>query len=143
MLIVQERFSVTTVDSDEVIRWVKAARCPECHYTFKNCTCGPTIKELCKLADAAESRITQLEQKWIPVEEKLPEIVREFGGRDNKMYGESVQLLIWDGRDMHVGYFYKSGTWDSIDGNVIKKPTHWMPRPEPPRAGELSGRTKP
>ena len=65
-----ERPNVTTVDEAklldqerEIIRWISAGRCPECGFTVANCTCGPMIQELVRLALALRARISELERE--------------------------------------------------------------------------------
>lgn len=71
-------------------------------------------------------------EDWISVEDRLPEIVNEFGGRDNKMYGSSVPVLIVNKGIVEIGEFYKSGNWAMSEGSGLRQVTHWRPLPAPP-----------
>lgn len=68
--------------------------------------------------DAAE-KLAGL-NRWIPVDEKPPEIGRRVLGlwMSHKGAVQSVRGAI--------------GGWIDDDGNVTAAPTHWMPLPEPP-----------
>jgi hypothetical protein len=70
--------------------------------------------------------------RWISIAVKVPPIVREFGGREDKLYGESNPVLAFNG-DCHVAFLYKSGTWGTVHGEKLEQVTHWMPLPEIPR----------
>lgn len=59
-----------------------------------------------------------LEEKWISVEERLPEIYQD---------------VLWsDGRSVGIDFRTFDGKW--YDGDC-HEPTHWMPLPEAPKGG--------
>ena len=73
------------------------------------------------------------EQKWIPVSERLPEVV--VGEHDIRC---SEDVLVYDGDDLRVGYFvriekFDRGYWN-IYGDDCFEPIAWMPLPEPYKA---------
>ena len=65
------------------------------------------------------SESEDMESKWIPVSERMPE--------------DGVVVLAWNGKRVVFGYA-RDGEWiDTLYGWVIPNgPTHWMPLPEPP-----------
>ena len=69
--------------------------------------------------------------KWIPVMERLPELIPCNAGT---AYSEAVivwtdnrkaMIAVWDGVDFLCAASY----WDAEGENI----THWMPLPEPPK----------
>lgn len=72
----------------------------------------------------------EMESKWISVEERLPEIVREWHDGPH-CYGESALVLMFTGHIQLTGFYFKSRTWSEFYGQTVK-PTHWMPLPESP-----------
>ena len=77
------------------------------------------------LSDAfAEIRRLRNERCWIPVSERLPE--------------EDVDVLVMTNYGMHVADLDEDGTWNASHGDSwqFPEPTHWMPLPEPPEAGD-------
>jgi uncharacterized protein DUF551 len=68
--------------------------------------------------------------RWIPVEEKLPEITSHWGPGD--FYGGSDEVLAYNGH-ICTAVRYKSGTWGSADeGSKLTGVTHWQPLPAAP-----------
>ena len=57
----------------------------------------------------------RVERRWIPVEERLPEV-------------EHAVLALWERKVQSVESMFRDGSW-TISGNV----THWMPLPPLPR----------
>lgn len=67
--------------------------------------------------------------KWLNVEDTLPELHKA--------------VLISDGKEITIGFFRQKDSreliWDKIDRGqyqicfFLKKITHWMPLPEPPK----------
>ena len=72
--------------------------------------------------------------RWIPVTERLPELIPCNAGT---AYSEAVivwtdgkkaMIAVWDGIDFLCAADY----WEAWGENI----THWMPLPEPPEDGE-------
>lgn len=70
-------------------------------------------------------------QKWIPVTERLPELIPCNAGT---AYSEAVivwtsgrkaMIAVWDGIDFLCAADY----WEAYGEDI----THWMPLPEPPK----------
>ena len=81
-------------------------------------------------ASKAEARIAELEEKqrWIPVSERLPEIINGMEYYDAVVEGEEfVEIALWDG-------WHK--TWNLYDGgdsySCTTFVTHWRERPTLP-----------
>lgn len=105
-------------------------------------------RTICKMAaqrlEAQQTRITQLEaelkeeRRWIPVEERLPDLVPCGAGT---AYSEAVNILtserkvltaIWDGTE----FITDAEFWEA-EGEVI---THWTPVLLPlPKRPEVDG----
>lgn len=93
-------------------------------------------------------KVLKLEQDWIPVSERLPEVDEQY----SKLSGgqRSAPVLIFDGfvlehakkcrepqRDaVSIGYFFHTvKDWRTfIQPNGRASVTHWMPLPEPPKS---------
>ena len=77
----------------------------------------------CRIIEAMEPTECELERRWIPVEERLPE------------GDEPEAVLGWNGIRVHEVVFCprcKEGDqWSSFGGHEYV--THWMPMPEPPQ----------
>lgn len=69
-------------------------------------------------------------QRWISVEERLPEVDKCYGG-----YEYSAELLVYDGLRRRTAYYcHTSGVWyDSRYEDDTFEVTHWTPLPEPPK----------
>ena len=76
---------------------------------------------------------TNVGSKWIPVTERLPELIPCNAGT---AYSEAVivwtdgrkaMVAVWDG----VNFLCAADYWEAWDENI----THWMPLPEPPEDG--------
>ena len=64
-------------------------------------------------------RILALLPRWIPVEERLPELFKEFG--------HSAPVLVTNGRTKWVDTYWKDGNWsESPDWSPEDLPTHWL-----------------
>ena len=80
-------------------------------------------------APVAKESAELLEQRWIPVEERLP----EYGARvlAFNMRAKNKYIGIWtrekDPGDGNDCWFDSAGWWYAFD-----EITHWMPLPEPP-----------
>lgn len=62
-----------------------------------------------------------LQQRWIPVSERLPE--------------QGVRVLLSRGAVIIVGHYCGlSKNWSDGGSYALRAPTHWMPLPEPPQA---------
>ena len=87
--------------------------------------------------DDAIAAACELLPRWIPVSERLPDLLTE--------------VLGWHSEDRVRAWFRHSGTvqggpmegnyWEAwspqdreCDDCSVKEPTHWMPLPEPPRS---------
>ena len=82
------------------------------------------------IEDELQKRIAELEaaQRWIPVEERLPEIINGMEYYDAVVEGEEfVEIALWDG-------WHK--TWNLYDGgdsySCTTFVTHWRERPTLP-----------
>lgn len=79
-------------------------------------------------------KIEELECKWIPVTERLPDLIPCNAGtaysEDVIVWtdGRKAMMAVWDGKDFICTRYY----WDAWEENI----THWMPLPEPPKEGE-------
>lgn len=62
-------------------------------------------------------------QRWIPVEERLPETF--------------ATVLIYNGNQVHEAILQKDRKWLAVFGDSLimasSDVTHWMPLPEPPK----------
>ena len=69
-------------------------------------------------------------QKWISVEERLPEVDARYGE-----YEYSVELLVYDGLRRRAAYYcHTTKLWhDSWYEDDTIEVTHWMPLPEQPK----------
>ena len=94
----------------------------------------PIIK-LGAFLDGYEMGLKALEQKWIPVSERLP------GEEDYISCIECLDGAVWyftENGTMGIGYYYEStkewSTTDDLktDGKVVA----WMPLPKPYKGGE-------
>jgi hypothetical protein len=86
--------------------------CPICDQKPANCDCTPNERRM-------HSEIEDLESRWIPSSERLPE--------------DGTVVLAWRGKRVVFGYLRGRQWIDTIYGWVIPDgPTHWMPLPEPP-----------
>ena len=107
-----------------------------CDLTGKKCLDFPQtlvndIKYILNKQNEEIKRLKDQQPKWIPVEERLPE--------------DHENVLIFDKKwGILIGWHM---TWTNSDGWGTTEPkrtteiTHWMPLPEPPKAGEQDGRT--
>ena len=84
--------------------------------------------------DMLRNRIAELEEKqrWIPVSERLPEIINGMEYYDAVVEGEEfVEIALWDG-------WHK--TWNLYDGgdsySCTTFVTHWRERPTLPEVQE-------
>ena len=97
--------------------------------TFKRArACGSTlaleaadaIEELSHEIDIDNAAMTAMDAaipRWIPVEERLPENIKNV-------------LAAFD--DVIVVAFYSNHEWMEVATCSVFFPTHWMPLPEPP-----------
>lgn len=99
-----------------------AARCNGCPYADLECT-GFSIKVVA--ADTIEELLAQV--RWIPVGEKLPELI-PCNAVDGHGYSEAVQICT-DGKKVltavysDLGWIFDEGFWNAWDETV----THWRP----------------
>lgn len=111
------------METKQIINWLrdKADRGPNHSWT--------------RMLNMAADRLDELEQRlfvqrelserqrWIPVDERLPECECIAIGFQSEM------LIGWVGADANsdTGYCAES------DGEILGNVTHWMPLPEPPK----------
>ena len=70
---------------------------------------------------ASEIKRLRSERRWIPVSERLPEVLS--------------MVLVWSqSNGLHLASLDSYRQWRDADENPGKKITHWMPLPEPPSA---------
>lgn len=80
------------------------------------------LKAVDKLIEEQEERIAIMsEGGWIPVS-RLPK-------------DESDALLYGKGKGIIIAY-YSDGVWYDYQHNHLRRRTHWMQIPEPPKEGE-------
>ena len=132
---------------------IKALRCKEyfdlckdasCKYHVNGmrsgCRCGIKVKEraAADALEAADKRIAELEaaQRWIPVEEQLPEHdqdVLAITKAGNLSVGQNIVTCTFcKPRNEKHGLFYLPYTM----GRTLIV-THWQPLPQPPQKGEM------
>ena len=98
------------------------ARCAECPDEFPRC-CDHTNGLMA--ADVIEELLAQV--RWIPVGERLPELIPCSAGPGHG-YSEAVQICT-DGKKVltavysHEGWIFDEGFWEAWDESV----THWRP----------------
>lgn len=86
-----------------------------------------------ELAEAAELAQLKAERRWIPVTERLPDLIPCSAGTGYSeavivwTSGKKALIAIWDGID----FLFAASYWDA-EGEDI---THWMPLPESPEEG--------
>ena len=75
------------------------------------------MADACVMAVAALRE--QKKQRWIPVEDQLPE-------------ADGTYLCVWQGRKVDTGFFVNGQfrLYGEVKTHLI---THWMPLPEPPK----------
>lgn len=82
-------------------------------------------KEAIDFIKSQQEKIEQLQQKWIPVSERIPED------------GSDILVYCDDGEESRiVACNYDNGVWFDCVFNtvmVFKNITHWMPLPKPPK----------
>jgi len=86
---------------------------------IKHCNCG-LIDKYKLTAQAIHSHFKPVENDWISVEERLPEVYRI--------------VIVSGGVAVHDGKEWKTVTRTSIPQPIQWEVTHWMPLPEPPKA---------
>lgn len=97
-------------------------RCAECPDEFPRC-CDHTNGLMA--ADTIEELLAQL--RWIPVGERLPELIPCSAGPGHG-YSEAVQICT-DGKKVltavysYEGWIFDEGFWEAWDESV----THWRP----------------
>ena len=116
----------TTAEIVETARECALDRgCAECRlrdYGQPNCLNTILIGAADRL-EALEKELAALreQQRWIPVTERLPE-------------GMKPVIVCRSGERVQHGY-KDVGDWWKVYGTRVKKVTHWMPLPEPPKEG--------
>ena len=105
---------------------LSTANRPDCraYEKYSRDECGLALSALHLIANGV------VVQRWIPVEERLPELHTKVlccGVRGGRFIAE---LSTWGNGNLY---------WDKRDGKGCPTVTHWMPLPEPPadmRKGE-------
>jgi hypothetical protein len=85
--------------------------------------CGAvwTYDEGDTLTEDSLRRLWEKVPRWIPVSERLPEVLS--------------MVLVWSqSNGLHLASLDSYRQWRDADENPGKKITHWMPLPEPPSA---------
>lgn len=108
--------------TDEDWKWIKnhLLNCPQ------------LCKEIKRLSEeneslTAENRKLKEAQRWIPVEEKLPEIKK------------AVLVYAPINKNIFEAYLGEQGIWHFFGGGlptINDVVTHWRPLPAPPQKGE-------
>ncbi len=76
--------------------------------------------------------------RWIPVEERQPELTEQAEGNDFLLYYSKPVLVRRFGRYTEIAAFALEGLaefWVDETLNKISGVTHWMPLPQPPKEG--------
>ena len=125
---------------EEAIKYAEAMKAKtqeKIEFYRRGNTHGPAVyySDLAFLSAAISALREQEERQWIPVTEKLPDLIQCNAGT---AYSEAVNVLtsgrkvltaIWDGTD----FIADADFWDA-EGEEI---THWtpvlLPLPEPPK----------
>ena len=137
----------------------KARRCKECfdlcnvescryHITNTKSGCKCAIKLMAADAadalEAAEKRIAELKaaQRWIPVEERLPDDVGSYLVYYHE-WSNGDFLPKYDDYRIRVMRFMNNGKWcmpvctdKRCEADTNREVTHWQPLPQPPQKGE-------
>jgi hypothetical protein len=74
-----------------------------------------------RIIESMEPTEHDLARRWIPVTERLP--------------SDGVRVLIWEKSSVDFATWSLRLGWE-YDDYGSPDPTHWMPLPEPPTAGE-------
>jgi hypothetical protein len=75
--------------------------------------------------------LDELLTRWIPVSERLPDLVNSKDARYVTQERYSGPVLVFDGSEVHVGTYGDVEGW--LSGyETLSSVTHWMPLPEPP-----------
>ena len=120
---------------DEIVKALRACgrrSCGDCPYC-KRLDCDTMIFDAADLIEQQAARIAELEAKvprWIPVEERLPEVHQNTRKSEAMLVYTRRKLFmvaIWNGID----WLAPTDFWDAWGDEIV----YWMPLPEAPKEG--------
>ena len=107
-------------------------------------TLGDHLDAAADALEAAEKRIAEIEaaQRWIPVEERLPDDVGSYLVYYHE-WSNGDFLPKYDDYRIRVMRFMNNGKWcmpvctdKRCEVDTNREVTHWQPLPQPPKEGE-------
>lgn len=121
---------------DEIVKALRACGsncCDDCVFFKKMISCREKNLGAADLIEQQDARIAGLEAKvprWIPVEERLPEVHQNTRKSDAVLVYTRRKLFmvaVWNGID----WLAPMDFWDAWGDEIV----YWMPLPEAPKEG--------